>query len=339
MREVILKLRDQGARWTGGGPAVVGLGECSLDLIYALPGPLSEHVGGKLTATAYEALGGGQVATAMCAAARLGCATAFVGAVGDDSAGRSVLAGLAADGVATSEVVVMAGVSTRSALLLVDPSGERTVIERRDPGLVLPGDYLPAELLRSAQVLHVDATYPEAALCAAELAAAHGLLVSIDVDVPTPAAIELVGLADLCVVPLSFAQLLTGEAEPAQAARQMSEHTPGLVVLTLGAAGSLAVLGEALHSQPALVPPGGVVDTTACGDTFRAALIAYLLQLLKDDCAERAPEHELLAAALRFASAAAALKCQKRGRAGCPTWDAVTTFLAGTEPAAEGALP
>lgn len=331
MREVLRKLQQK----RPSGPAVVGLGECSLDMVYALPGPLHEHVGGKLTATEYEALGGGQVATAMCAAARLGCVTAFVGAVGDDTAGRSVLAGLAADGVDTESVAVLPGVSTRTALLLIDPSGERTVIERRDPGLQLPGDYLPAELVRSAQVLHVDATYPEAALRVAGLAAAHGLLVSIDVDAPTPAAIELAGLADLCVVPLTFAQLLTGEVDPAQAARGLREHTRGLIVLTLGAAGSLALLGDATHVQPALVPPGGIVDTTACGDTFRAGLLAYLLQLLKDEGLERIPEHELLAGALRFASAAAALKCQKRGRSGCPSWDAVTTFLAGL--AAEGA--
>ena len=65
----------------------------------------------------------------------------------------------------------------------------------------------------------------------------------------------------------------------------------------------------------------GVVLLLASG----AALIVYLLERAADPATDR--QADLLGDALRFASAAAALKCQGRGRRGCPSRLAVTEFL------------
>ncbi len=54
--------------------------------------------GGKQALEAEELLPGGQAATAALAATRLGVATAWVGAVGDDEAGRAKLKELAKAG-------------------------------------------------------------------------------------------------------------------------------------------------------------------------------------------------------------------------------------------------
>src|SRR5579883_2114229 len=125
MRFLLEKLRAQPPRPID----VVGFGECSLDLVYGLPGRLRELAGGKCRATSFEALGGGQVATALCALRRLGCSTAFLGAIGDDAAGAEVREGLQKEGVATEGLHIVAAALTRSALLLLDADGERTVIE------------------------------------------------------------------------------------------------------------------------------------------------------------------------------------------------------------------
>jgi sugar/nucleoside kinase (ribokinase family) len=331
MQGLIEKLREQSPRPFD----IVGLGECSIDWVYELPGRLRELAGGKWTAVTFETLGGGQVATALCAAARLGRKTAFLGAVGDDQAGAAVLSGLRGFGVDTTDAVIVAGAATRTALLLVDRDGERTVIERRDPKLRVADGEKAAAAAVSARFLHLDGIYPDMALQVARSAKRHGTLISIDFDAgdavpPRDAvAMELLALADLCVVPAGFATALTHKEDLQAAALATSRLTRGQVIVTLGAGGSLAVADERLRHQPALSPPAGVRDTTACGDTFRAALIVYLLEYADQDGAAMAPPfgQDLLTLALRFASATAALKCQGRGRTGCPTRSAVAEFL------------
>src|SRR5260370_37591603 len=70
---------------------VVGLGECSMDEVWLVDG--LPAAGSKVRAVRRERLGGGQVATAMVAGARLGLRAAYVGAVGDDAAAARVPAG------------------------------------------------------------------------------------------------------------------------------------------------------------------------------------------------------------------------------------------------------
>lgn len=325
MQAILDKLRVQSPRELD----VVGLGECSLDIVYPLRGRLAELVGKKGATRAVQTLGGGQVATALCAVRRLGWRSGFLGAVGDDAAGSAVLAGLRDDDVCTTEALVIGGAATRSALILIDDDGERTVIEHRDAALKLPADYPKAAVLAAARVVHLDGTYLSASLRAARAAREAGAVVSIDLDVPAHETAELLELADLCVLPIDFVKAFTGETELARGAQHIAEKTSGQVIVTLGAAGCVALCagGNLLH-QAALRPPGAIVDTTACGDTFRAALIAWLLSRSTTMDDRRRDSLRELKDALRFAAAAAALKCQGPGRSGCPGRAAVDEFLA-----------
>lgn len=291
---------------------VVGVGECSLDEVWILDGALAP--GGKLRARHREALGGGQVATAMVACARLGLRAAFAGAVGDDAAGRVVLDGLAQEGVDVSATRVVAGGETRSALVIVDGAGERTVIERADRRVVaLHGDGLDRAIAR-ARVLHLDASHVPTSLHAARVARAHGVLVSLDADHVAPGLDELIALVDLCITSEGVPQALTGEDDLERALRKLRERTGALVGCTLGARGAAALDGEHLLLSPAF--PTAVVDSTACGDTFHAAAIRALL------------DGRSLGGLLRFANAAASLKCRALGRLGCPTKPEVDALLA-----------
>jgi sugar/nucleoside kinase (ribokinase family) len=295
------------------GPDVLGLGECSLDDVWVLPGALPW--GRKGHAARRERLGGGQVATAMVAAARLGLRAGFVGAVGDDAAGAAVLEGLGAEGVDVSRVRVVPGGATRSALILVDShTGERTVIEHSDRRVTLPPAAIDAARLAEARVLHVDATQLATSLAAAKLAREAGVVVSLDVDHSRPGLSELLALTDVCVTSEALPHELTGEADLEQALRKLAALTGAFVGCTLGPRGAAALDGGHLVLSPAF--PVDVVDTTACGDTFHAALIAALL-----DGAE-------VGEALRFANAAAGLKCRDLGRRGCPTRAEVDALLA-----------
>jgi sulfofructose kinase len=88
------------------------------------------------------------------------------------------------------------------------------------------------------------------------------------------------------------------------------------VAQTLGAQGVCwKRAGQPLQSQPAW-PVGPVGATLGAGDVFHAALGLVLCEGMGD------------AAAMRWASAAAALKClQPKGILGAPTRDAVMAFL------------
>jgi sugar/nucleoside kinase (ribokinase family) len=297
---------------------VLGIGECSLDDVWLVRTTLPW--GGKARAHARVALGGGQIATAMVACQRLGLRAGFAGAIGNDAAGAAVRSGLALEGVAVA-LTVVPGAATRSAVVIVDGQGERTIVEHRD---ALAAPPLDEARIAQARALHVDATDLDASLAAARLAREHGRLVSLDLDWapasddPRAAQLdELLALTDVCVAAAGVPEELAYEREleralPALALR-LGGGDGGLAACTLGSDGAAAWTGERLVHAPAF--PVHVVDTTACGDTFRAGLLCALL----DD--------RPLAHALRFANAAAALKCRDLGRRGCPTRAEVERLL------------
>jgi sugar/nucleoside kinase (ribokinase family) len=303
---------------------LVGLGECSLDMVYRVPLCLGQPLPDKVSATSHDVLGGGQIATACAAAARLGLRTRFVGATGDDDAGQALLRELANEPVDTSRVRTCLRCQTRTALILSGQAGARSVIEWRDPSLVLPIDALAPHDVTDGRILHLDLCFPDASLWAAQQARAHGLLVLVDLDRPGPRCTELLKQTDLCVVSEHFPSRYTGIEDPERAALALSEQTPAHVIVTQGERGCWLVRGQSIERFAAFAPPL-LVDTTACGDTFHAALAAGLLTAAQRD--PLVSDDQALAWAIRFASAAAALKCADLGRRGCPTRAQVDLFL------------
>lgn len=329
-------------RASAGRPVdLIGVGECSLDRVLRLPGRLAELVplltdplsGGKLSASSLDVLGGGQIATALVAASRLGCRTAFAGVVGDDADGREVLAGLQAEDVDTAPATVLPGLPTRSALILVDEGGERVVLEYRHPELMPRATDLSPSLLGRARIVHVDATFPAVAHQVLLDAKAAGAVCSLDLDRGDPEAAALLPLADLALVAAGVPGRLTGYSNIEDATRQLARQIPGLLVVTLGVAGSLLALRDGsevvLHPQAAYpaVAGAGLPDTTACGDTYRAVLLATLLAEPPEQTETEEPLAHLQRA-MRHGSAAAALKCRALGRRGCPTAAELAEFLA-----------
>jgi sugar/nucleoside kinase (ribokinase family) len=302
---------------------VLGVGEACLDDVWVLDGKWQR--GGKLRARR-QTLGGGQVATALVAAARLGRRAAFAGAVGDDAEGARVLDGLAAEGVDVSAARRVPG-ATRATMILVEHGGERTILEHVDARVhPLAGDAHAADhvdgalaaALDRACLVHLDAAHLTASLRVARLARARGVPVSLDVDAAQPDLDELLELADVCITSEELPRALTGEHDLAAALRGLAgSGTRALTACTLGAHGSAALVsrpaGDRLLLEPAFTVDA--VDTTACGDVFRAAVLCALF------------DGRSLAETLRFANAAAALKCRDLGRRGSPTRAEVDALL------------
>jgi sugar/nucleoside kinase (ribokinase family) len=298
---------------------IAGFGEHGRDDVWRLDGGL--RAGGKAAAVAREALGGGQIATALVAAARLGARVASLGPVGDDALGAALLDELEAEGVDGRAAVRVAGARSRTALLLVEADGERTVVEDRDPRLATAAAPA-AEAIARARALHLDATSLGPAIEAARAARAAGRVVSLDLEGDEAAlarAAPLVALGDVVFVGLGAAAgTLDDDTLRRRLAALAAQAAPGaLVGATLGARGAIALDDNSrLVVAPPFAPPA-MVDTTACGDTFHAALLVALL------------DGGTLEDALTFACAAAALKCRDVGRRGCPRRAEVEALVRG----------
>jgi sulfofructose kinase len=287
---------------------VVGLGESSLDFVAVVSDTISPDA--KLPLDRFEAMPGGQTATALVACARLGHLTRYVGALGRDDAGAAIERALTRESVNVAAVWRDA-VPSRVAVVLVDrATGKRTVLERRDPRLTLRVDELDPAIITSGRVLMVDAVDVEASILAARAARAAGVPAVVDVDSSSPRIHELLRLIDVLVVPQSFLDAASPSESVGDALRKLeAEFRPAIAIATLGPDGSLARFEGREIRTPALSL--AVVDTTGAGDAFRAGFVSAWLR------AGGAPDIETL---LRQANAVAGLNCRAVGaQAALPT--------------------
>jgi sugar/nucleoside kinase (ribokinase family) len=260
-------------------------------------------VSGKHRLSDFRLEPGGQMTTAALGCARLGLRTRYIGVFGDDEWSRRARAPLDAAGIEVL-AVVRAGAPGRIAVILVDAHGERTVFERRDPGLVLEPASVTAAAIASSRVLLADATQPEATLHAVAVARDAGTISVSDIDQVTPAAEAILAQVDVAVVPGPFVTAWAGTTDLEAGLERLAGHCrrAALVIATCGADGSVAwCRGQVLPTPGVAVD---VVDTTGAGDAFRAGLVAALVHLGPDAG---------LVDVLRFANVTGALNCRAVG--------------------------
>jgi sulfofructose kinase len=279
---------------------LVGVGLNATDTLI----PLASYPerGSKMEYRSETVLPGGQVASTVVACQHWGLRTRYVGKLGDDAAAELHRRAFAEEGVETQIVTVPGGVSPQS-LILVDGSGERTVLNRRDDRLVLQPEELRREWVVNARALHVDGHDTAAATLAADWAREAAIPVIADLDELYPGVEELLARVDYLIVSRDFPCRLMREQDLETALRGMHERFgSSLAAATLGPDGVLAFDGRAFHHRAAFRVP--VVDTTGAGDIFHAGFIYGLLQEWELD------------RQLDFACAAAALNCMAQGARG-----------------------
>jgi sulfofructose kinase len=279
---------------------VVGIGATSVDFVYQLPAyPAPTASLAKMRISHHFISCGGQVATALATCARLGLRAKFIGVTGTDDNAKRVRRDLEERGIDLGDVVIR-DVSNQYAVILVDEhSGERIVLWDRDDRLKLRERELPPDLASTARVVHVDDVDVNAAIRAAAVARAGGAVVTSDIDRLDDRAMELVQAVTFPMFAEHVPTALTGIADPAGALRALRRVHPGLLVVTLGVRGAMALEGDRLHHMPAFSVEA--VDTTGAGDVFRGSFIyAYL-------------NGWPIEQTLRFANAAAAVSCTRLG--------------------------
>lgn len=303
---------------------VIGIGCCAFDMVLEVdhyPGP-DEKLGG----LPMRCQGGGLIATALVAVARLGGSCAYLGPLGDDYFAQFCVDDFRREGVDTSLISQVQGCSVAVAVVIACPeAGTRMIVAAARDVPTFPAADVPEDVIRMSRVLHVDNYHPAAALKAAEVARSCGVKVTMDLEYGSDDLDGFLGLGDYVIVPREFTRRRYGLDTAEEGARALFEETAPqggqAAIVTAGSSGSFAVWpGGALH-QPAYRI--NVVDTTGCGDVFHGAFALGLA---------RGWEMEKL---LPFASAVAALKCRELGgRAGIPGEREVREFLASAEPIA-----
>ena len=246
------------------------VGEISLDTIAH---GVSSRDADKQSVADIVDLPGGQAATAAVACARLGWNARWIGAVGDDAAGRTMLAALDAERV-EALAVTRNDVTSRRAVILVDSrEAERKVFQHRSDALNIDPGEVPDHAYASTRVLLVDASAPQHSIHAARIARAAGVATMVDVDYVWPGLDDLLNLIDVVVIPGSIAEAAGGAVGVGASLREIARRTGALaVVATLGSDGALAVArGQEVRAQSADIE---VMDTTGAGDAFRAGFAA-----------------------------------------------------------------
>lgn len=272
----------------------------------------------KVRLTEHKQAAGGQTASAMIALHRLGLKTAYAGRFGSDPEGQFGLEAIKSEAVNMDYVEVIEGARNQVAFIIIDArTGERTIIWDRDDRLAYGPDEAPVALASQGRVLHLDAHDPPACVVMAQVARAHGVIVSADIDNIYDGLPELLPLIDILVSSREFPHRLTGIAdERASLVELKARYGCGIVGLTKGVQGALVYCGGQFIEAPAFEVPGGCRDTTGSGDAFHAGLLYGLLT------------GEDIEASLKMANAVAALKCRELGaRTSLPTLPELSSFL------------
>lgn len=274
------------------------------------------RAGEKVQASEFLITSGGQAGNAAVAVARLGAITSYIGALGDldDDVANTIIKTFAGENIDVSGAIRVPGARSSVSLILLDASGEKMIATRRNQGL---SEAVPKDA--KAAVAHLDAVlldnrYVNISMPICEAAKARGIPRVLDLDKPAPPDDPLVQGCTHVIASADAMRESTGLKDHATALKKYGETYKGFLAVTDGPDGVYWLDAGTVRHLPAFKV--AAVDTLGAGDTFHGAF-AYRL-------AETGDEID----AMRFAAAAAAIKCTRfGGLMGAATRSEVEAFL------------
>lgn len=287
---------------------LIGLGVCTLDYLQSVPDfPTGDQV---MQSQNAQLMGGGPVATALVAAAKLGIRSAMIDRIGDDWRGDQVRAELENAHVDTRWLTTAAGSTTAFASVMARQSdGARAVVFAAGSAAEYRAEELDAIAFEKAHILHLNGRHWSACLVAAERIRSAGGLVSFDGGAHRyrDQVRELLASTDIAIVAAEFASHLAADLN-AQL-DSLLDYGAQIAAITDGKNGSWFACRDVdtgeldrFHQPAFQISP--LVDTTGCGDVFHGAFLATYLN-------DKNPQ-----IAARRASAAAALNATALGGRG-----------------------
>jgi sulfofructose kinase len=267
----------------------------------------------KYRAKTANIVGGGCGGNAAVAVTRLGGSTYLAARLGQDALARLIINGLEAEGIDCHLVRQFPASRSSFSSILIDNAGERQIVNYRDD--TLPGDatWLQEATLEYDAIL-ADTRWPEGAVAAMQLAQAKGIPGVLDAESPlegTHLALQTASHVVFSAQGLrEFSAIDNLQAGLEMAGKQLHNF----VGVTDGSQG----VWWSDHGRVTREPGFSVntVDTLGAGDVWHGAFALAL------------GEKQAIAQALRFANAAAALKCTiPGGREGIPSRAQTDAFM------------
>ena len=283
-------------------PRILCIGIPVRDLTFRVQGLPAR--GSKVNASHYDEICGGNALNAAIGIVRLGGRASICGPMGDarETSSRYIFEQLAHEGIDTTQIIHMPGLVTPVSNIMIDPSGERTIVTFRDPELWkvrLP----PADtLLDDCHAILTESRCAEFCTDLCAEACRRGIPVVVDVDRAMSLREGLLTASTHLVFSSEPLQETANISDDGEALKKISRLTSSFLAGTRGAQGTIWLDQNGnLQQTPAF--PVHTVDTLGAGDVFHGAFALAVT------------ENQELREALRFASAAAALKCTRFGGA------------------------
>lgn len=253
--------------------------------------------------------GGGKGANQAVAAKRLGANTYFIGAVGEDEAGKLMLELLSEEEINLDAVAHVKGEATGQAYIMVDDLGQNSIMIHAGANNAFTPEHVQAHqaiIEKSDFIIAQFESHLASTIQAFEIAKKAGVKTILN---PAPAMEkvpeELLRLTDIIIPNETETEILTGvkitdEASMQKAAQKLHDLGIEGVIITVGSKGAY----YDVHGENGIVPAFKVEakDTTAAGDTF----IGALSTVLKKDLSN-------LQAAISYGNQASSLTVQRFG--------------------------
>lgn len=260
--------------------------------------------GFKVNASHFDEICGGNALNAAIGIVRLGGRASVCGPMGDsqETSSKYMFEKLAHEGIETRHLVHMPGLVTPISNIMIDPSGERTIVTFRDPELWKVRLPDTDQLLEDCAAILTENRCAEFCTALCTEAVRRDIPVVVDVDRPMSMREGLLSASTHLIFSSEALQATAGIADDGEALKKIARLTSSFVAGTRGAQGTLWLdENQSLQRTPAF--PVHTVDTLGAGDVFHGAFALAIT------------ENQELSEALRFASAAAALKCTRFGGA------------------------
>ena len=283
-------------------PRILCIGMPVRDLTFRVQGLPAR--GSKEHASHFDEICGGNALNGAIGIVRLGGRASICGPMGDarETTSRYIFEKLADEGIDTRHIVHMPGLVTPISSIMIDPSGERTIVTFRDPELWKV--HLPDsdEMLEDCNAILTENRCAEFCTDLCAEARRRGIPVIVDVDRTMSMREGLLTASSHLVFSSEALQSTAGVADDGEALKKIAKLTPSFLAGTRGAQGTLW-LDEHQNLQQTPAFPVHTVDTLGAGDVFHGAFALAITEM------------QDIPSALRFASAAAALKCTRFGGA------------------------
>jgi ribokinase len=261
-------------------PRIAVVGSNMVDLVtYVDRMPVK---GETVEAPSFEMGHGGKGANQAVAAARLGTSVVIVTAVGDDMFADATIKNFERHGMDTRHVKRVPGRSSGVAPIMVEPSGENSILIVKGANADLsPADIdNAADVLKRCDLILLQLEIPlETVYAAIAFGKRHGVKTVLN---PAPAApdlnVERIRDVTFFVPNETELAILTGarvdtESDIVAGARSLLDKGIGTVIVTLGSRGALLTTKTAAtRIEPVAVAP---VDTTGAGDAFVGSFAHY----------------------------------------------------------------